>query len=365
MAVEPNTVSRLSGWWGWKQTPEQYALFIAERDGDNEGRFALVGIREDDEAPDQDLSPTPAATSSDEGLAPEPEQEPEPPPPLPKLEDIRPAVRLRCLQAVWGANESRPGGKGAHLALADAAGLMADDLVVELGAGLGGFAFSVAQNHDIEVVAVEADPEAAEIIRGSLKGKPFAERVTVVAGAYATADVTPGAASLVVARQAFGGADDMAAVAAKIAELAAGDAIVIVEDFFGENAVAIEDLQPAAIEEVKQALTDAGLDLLEERDEGARLINAVVDGLSAAMSRLEGDDTTPPEVLVVLRAEGEKWAKASAALSGGGLKFVNLIAAKPPAPPPQKALSPKKAFAGLSRIPKPKILSRLFGRKSD
>lgn len=364
MSVEPNKVSRLSGWWGWKQTPQQYAQFIAERGQD--GRFELIGIREDGPGAPPAPSPTsPKVAEADAAPAAQPKSKPS----LPKLDDIRPAIRLQCLQAVWGAGEIRPGGKGAHLALADAAGLMADDLVVELGAGLGGFAFSVAQHRESEVIAVEADAEAAQIARAALKGKPFAERVTVVSGDYATADVMPGAASLVVARQAFSGADDMAALAARIAELAADDAIVIVEDFFGENAVPIEDLRPAALDAAKKALTDAGLDLLEERDEGARVINAVVDGLSAAMSRLEGDPATPPEVLVVLRAEGEKWAKASAALSGGGLKFMNLIAAKPPAPPvpppSPKSFGVRKAFARLARVPKPKFVSRLFGRRSD
>ncbi len=100
-----------------------------------------------------------------EGLEPTPSAEGPPPPRNPRYEVPQQhweTARLRLIQEVWGEGFSSPGGAELILNMVKLFGLDPAMSVLDLGAGLGGGARTMADGFGVWVNGLEADAQLAE-----------------------------------------------------------------------------------------------------------------------------------------------------------------------------------------------------------
>lgn len=337
MSLNSNAVNRLSGWWGWTQTPEQHADWRRAQMPEAE-RGDLHIVEDDDgsvwehggaESAEEAAPDAPDLAIADGDAAPvldaEPEEAPEAPP------EVHPLVRLQCLQAIWGAGETRPGGRVAHGKIFDAAALPDDAFIFQVGSGLGGFAWAAAKDRNARVVGMDSDPIAVKLAEALSQGRAGADRLRFVAGSYSPLAVTSENADLVVAHHAFSETDDPADLAARLAAIAAPGAMVVAQDFFGDGR---DTIASASFATTEAALTGAGLEIVDVRDGSKDLINTVVGAWAKVQDRLE-NMKQPPQLLTVMQEEAERWAAISAELSAGAMRFQTIYARRP-APEPKR-----------------------------
>lgn len=369
MAVNAHAKSRLDGWWGWRQPLENAG---AARQADAESAREYVQLQPkpagDDgaghpmSAPPDDAvdagavaSPPPPPPPDDVGAA-----EAVAPPPAAPPKMVGPELRLHCLQVLWGPCEMWPGGKEKHDAIARVAALEPDDLVVEIGCGLGGFAQAMARDYGARVLAADTDPLDAKVAGELIDGQPFADRVRFAPVDLSPLSLSAADARLVIARNALGRTTDLAGLIARLAGMAADGGAIMFTNLFRETAdavpsVVLKELGPAHLAEVEAAIHAAGLELVAVRDVNDALNESVVEGWSRLNAQITKGNLPAP-VLKVMQAEAERWAEITGAIARKQMSAKWIVARKPSTSAPTQR-------PGMLARAKSVILGRLFRRR--
>lgn len=335
MGSENAAVSRLNGWWGWEQPLRPSAAKDAPAvSGQNAGKTP---------------SPEPVRQTAES-------QERSDDPPK-KAAPLDPALSLHALQIIWGALEIRPGGRAAHIRLAEKLGVNPGETVIETGCGLGGFAAAMASGFGADVIAADRNPATVKEANRLLEGVAYGNQVRFALLKEPNFELPADNAAAAVLREPLSHDADGAALLTEIAVRVRPGGVLALADFFAADeldAPAIADLAPADLAATEAAIEAAGFKLLGTDDESIATAQQIAAAWSAVGGRLE--KAPPPlPVLKVLQIESKRWASISAALAGGGLTFKTIVARRVAPAPKVKAAAPAAADSRRFRLPKPSL----------
>lgn len=165
-------------------------------------------------------------------------------------------------------------GRAATVALADLAGIESGARTLDVGAGIGGPARTLARHFGVEVTALDATPRFCELDE-ELNGRTgLAEKVKVVRGDARQMPFDDGSFDLVVTQALWQSVEDKAALTSEIARvLADGGRLAIFEVVRGPNAADLAFPVPwgdgpaesfvVAGEEIRELAATAGLETVE------------------------------------------------------------------------------------------------------
>lgn len=240
------------------------------------------------------------------------------------------ADRPQILQIIWGEGEVAPGGEYLNKMMVAPLGLQADHSVLDLAAGLGNFARLLAHKFNLYVTGMEADPQlaAAGMALSTHQGKAKHASVAPYDLVSFTAEKHY---DVVIARELFFRVPDKKAFFTQLAKSLKPKGQVVFTDYVVEptdrNQTPILEwlgfeagAAPLAMEELKEALKAAGLDVRVMDDQTPFIHQEIVHALAKFAQFLRSHQ--PDEATrVLVKGEIELWARREAAIANG-LKLV-------------------------------------------
>lgn len=244
-------------------------------------------------------------------------------PVTPAGEDVS---RVDLLQMMWGTGFGFPGNAAYIKELVQPMALDSQKSVLDLTAGLGGAARTIAGTFKTYVTAFERDGEMADA----------GNKMSARGGFGKTAPVThydprkieyDKKADAVLARGLINTFEDKDALLTRIASMLKPHGHLILNDFTAP-ADKLEDIAvkewvatepfgayPVPVEEIEKALKKHGFDVRVKEDVSQAYAKAILKGLAAMAHQLEGKKLTPASKELV-RRETDIWLKRLMALDG-------------------------------------------------
>lgn len=272
----------------------------------------------------------------------------------PSMEDLIPKVpvlstvdhtraRIDVLQRLFGPGYVAPGGPELAMLMVKPFALTPEHSVLDLSAGLGGAAATVAQRFGVWVTGYEMDPELAEWAPGVAATIKGGDHVTVRPFTPDAFTLRPQSFDCVISRESMFGVRDRTALLKTIHGVLKDWGQMVITDYVlpseqppsdrVKDWLETEDLtyEPWAKQEYEKAFAELGFDVrvLEDRSEEHR--QHIRDTFARFVEHLDGTDplAEDPAHRAALIVEAERWARRASLLEGGDLALYRFFLIKP------------------------------------
>lgn len=256
-------------------------------------------------------------------------------------------MRLEVAQFVWGEGYCGPGTPEVIVNLVKPLNLSPKKTMLDLGAGLGGPARTIAKKYGVWITGLEPSPELAGIGMGQSVKAGMARRVSISPYDPETFAAFGQTFDCVFAKETFFRVDNKKRLFKVIeASLKVGGQVLVTDFVLGEPGslekeairqwIVREPVEPRpwAIDDLVTALEEASLDVRIAEDMTERYRRLITSGwvlstdhLRPQVERLRDGGGSRQEFLNCLLDEFELWARRLALLEGGDLKvyYINAI----------------------------------------
>lgn len=263
-------------------------------------------------------------------------------------------ARIAIAEQLFGDGETRPGGSARTLDLIGSFGLSRDVNVLDIGAGLGGSARAIVQEHDAWVTGYEPDPALAIAAMdpkrvdiqvqagggGKTKAAPkvkLADKARVSQADLGHLELKPHVFNCALAREILHTVEDKVALLDAVFGGMKPNGNLMVTDCFlvagKQNDAAVKQwiaaepraLFPWTLEQGKKLLTETGFDLRVVEDVTARYRGDILAGFAGFVRAHEGRGIAAASVAPLLEAV-ELWSARLAAIDAGAIEVYKLVA---------------------------------------
>lgn len=265
-------------------------------------------------------------------------------PPMPELSAVdHTRARVDVLQRLFGPGFTTPGGPDFAVEMVKPLGLTPVHSVLDLSAGLGGGAAAVVQRFGVWITGYEMDPELVEwapSVVSTLKG---GDHVTIRGYTPDELSLRPGSFDCVVAREAFFGVRDRAALLKTVHGVLKEWGQLLITDYVrpqgGDPSEKLqawlesEDLSyaPWSKGEYEHAFAALHFDVRVVEDRSAEHGRQIRENFARFLEGLDGTDplAEDPAHREALMTEAERWARRAALLESGDLALYRFFMLKP------------------------------------
>lgn len=246
-------------------------------------------------------------------------------------------ARIELSQSVWGKGYSTPGGEAYVLDLVKSLGLTPAMSVLDLGAGLGGAARTMAQQFGCWVTAMEADVDLATAGMLLSDKAGLAKKAPVQECDFTSLDLKEGTYDCVFSNGVLFTVEDKDQLLEQIGGCLKDRGQLVVSDYVAADAeqlpadwIASESIPPKpwTVENYSASLEKLGYDVRVVEDISDRFKQVVVRGWTKFLSSIEGagqQDATKRALV----PEIELWTRRVQAVDGGQLRVCRIHALKP------------------------------------
>ena len=266
------------------------------------------------------------------------------PAPAPAPVEPPPAVMTKAeiLQVLWGEGYALPGGAQFTQKLIQDIKLADGERCLDIGAGLGGDACTLAQQHKVVIEAFETDAELIENTRAIVTKAGLKDAVILSEGDATTNPFAEQAYAAIFARENLLTQPDRKKLMANIVPSLRPEGSIVITDFMladrsdGNEAVeAWRESEPVTpvpytLDEYSELLTENSLAVGECNDLSEDYIKFIHEGWKRLHSFLQTAKLSP-ETATMLMNEGSMWLARCKALESGQLRLINMVGTLKPA----------------------------------
>lgn len=260
------------------------------------------------------------------------------PAPAPAPVEPPPAVMTKAeiLQMLWGEGYALPGGALFTQKLTQDIKLADGERCLDIGAGLGGDACTLAQQHKVVVEAFETDAELMENGRALVTKAGLKDAVILSDGDATTNPFADQAYAAIFARENLLTQPDRKKLMANIVpSLRPKGSIVITDLMLADRSASNEAVEawresepvkpvPFTVDEYSELLAENQLAVGEYNDLSEDYIKFIHEGWKRLHSFLQTAKLSP-ETATMLIDEGSMWLARCKALESGQLRLINMV----------------------------------------
>lgn len=248
-----------------------------------------------------------------------------------------PLDRFQIIQTLWGDGFHLPGGEEFALCLAEGIKFVPGKPCLDLSAGLGGTARSLANAHHVIIEGLEADPELAAAGQALSEKFGFGQTAPVRSAPAETEKFEDGRYQTIFAREVLFKSPNRKKLLAKLHRALTADGALVITDF----ALSTDDVNdpafatwrasepgnplPARIDEYGELLAELKFDVNAFEDLTAEYLPLIQAGWRRLHTCLQ-NAKLPPETATMLMSEGNLWLARSRALESGRLRLLHFTA---------------------------------------
>lgn len=258
--------------------------------------------------------------------------------PAPAPVEPPPAVMTKAeiLQMLWGEGYALPGGAQFTQKLMQDIKLTDGERCLDISAGLGGDACTLAQQHKVVVEAFETDAELMENTRAIVTKAGLKDAVILSEGDAATNPLADQTYAAIFARENLLTQTDRKRLMANIVPSLRPEGSIVITDFMladrSEDNDAVEAWQesepvtpvPLTMDEYSELLAENRLTVGECNDLSEDYIKFIQEGWKQLHSFLQTAKLSP-ETATMLMNEGSMWLARCKALESGQLRLINMV----------------------------------------
>lgn len=263
--------------------------------------------------------------------------------PLPEAEAQRPfwtAERIEVAQRLWGREHVTPGGEDFTRDLLKPLALDPSLTVLELGCGLGGATRLMHRSFGVWPKGLEPDQALAEAGMALSVKAGLAKKAPVLHADLGRLEIKPGGQDRLILRDLLHTVEDKRGVLRiavdalkKRGQLLLTDFVLADEGAAAAPAVAAWSAgepvpsRPWSVRALREEMKELKLRVHVLEDETALLRRMILGGWKAVQASLRCEPL-PPALTGTMLDEGERWARCAAALDGGALRYIRVVASR-------------------------------------
>jgi len=258
--------------------------------------------------------------------------------PAPAPVEPPPAVMTKAeiLQMLWGEGYALPGGATFTQKLTQDVKLADGERCLDISAGLGGDACTLAQQHKIVVEAFESDAELMENGRAIVNKAGLKDAVILSEGDAATSPFADQAYAAIFARENLVTQPDRKKLMANLVPSLRPKGSIVITDFMLADRSSDNDAVkswresepvkpvPFTMDEYSELLAENRLAVGDCNDLSEDYIKFIHEGWKRLHSFLQTAKLSP-ETATMLIEEGNMWLARCKALESGQLRLINMI----------------------------------------